>query len=476
MLMTSPAISAAILREYDIRGIVGQDLTVDTAYCIGRGFGTHLIRSGGRRVCVGYDGRLSSPELESSLCHGLMDAGIEIFRVGLGPSPLVYFTHKMMQDRYPTDGAIMVTGSHNGPTYNGFKMMMFGASFFGADIQALGALINAGDFVPKSYGSLENIPAMPHYIAHLKGAYDGEVDQNDGSFERPTDRPLRIAIDPGNGAMCEPVVHLKDQLPHTFFLINETVDGTFPAHHPDPTIPSNLIQLQRLVMAERCDLGIAFDGDGDRIGVIDDEGHIIWGDQLLLLYAQDILRHRPGAKIIVDIKASDTVMDGIRKGGGQPMFSPSGHSIIKSRMALENAPLAGEMSGHMFFADRHAGYDDALYAAIRLMGYRLRSGAPLSMWRKGLPATFSTPELRFATQGVPKSDLIAAIKAALAGEGIAFLDIDGVRATWYGGWWLLRASNTADEFVMRFESPTADALEMMKNKVRSYLNPFGLSF
>lgn len=469
MSFPTPKIPPVILREYDIRGIVGQDLTPEIAQLIGRGFGSHLVRLGGRRICVGYDGRLSSPALESALCRGLIEAGIEVLRVGLGPSPLVYFTHKAFQEHHPTDGAIMVTGSHNGPDYNGFKMMAFGASFFGAEIQKLGQLIESGDFVPLAYGSLENKVVLPDYVAALKHTYDHE--------SAGTHRPLRIAIDPGHGAMCDAVRLLIPHLaPHYIVTINDTVDGTFPAHHPDPTVESNLDQLKELVIGEKCDVGIAFDGDGDRIGIVDDEGHVIWGDQLLLLYAIDILKNDPGRTVVVDIKASDTVTAGIVAAGGRAVFSPSGHSIIKTCMKAENAVLAGEMSGHMFFADRHLGYDDALYAAVRLIGQMMRSGLVLSAWRKSLPTAFNTPEIRLPLGDVPKKDVVNGVKTCLLQNAIPFLDIDGVRAQFDEGWFLVRASNTAEELVMRVEARTESDLAFLKKTLLTYIAPFGLSF
>jgi phosphomannomutase len=442
--MTSHNFDPTILREYDIRGIVGDTLHPKDARAIGRSFAKMLGAQGGTRVAVGYDGRLSSPSLAEALIKGLSESGIDVVDVGLGPTPMLYFAAYTL----PVDGGIMITGSHNPADYNGFKMVIKKKPFFGADIQQLGEHAAAGNF-PSGAGSVRKESVLDTYVARVRQDYDGE-------------RELKVAWDPGNGAMGEALVKIVKTLPGEHFLINEIIDGTFPAHHPDPTEAKNLVQLQQLVAEKGCDLGIAFDGDGDRIGVVDGKGRILWGDQFMALLASDVIRAQPGATIIADVKASQVLFDEIARMGGTPLMWRTGHSLIKTKMAETGAPLAGEMSGHIFFADRYYGYDDALYAAVRLLGILSRGTASLADFRDSLPTVVNTPELRFPCSDTRKFAVVDEVRDRLKKSGVAMSDIDGVRVKTDDGWWLLRASNTQAVLVARAEARDEAGLSRLK--------------
>jgi phosphomannomutase len=433
-----------ILREYDVRGIVGETLSPADARALGRAFGTVTRRDGGRRVAVGYDGRESSPVFEQALIEGLRSSGVDVVGIGLGPTPMLYFAVKHLG----ADAGVMVTGSHNPPHYNGFKMLGMGGAFYGQAIRALGEIAAAGAFESGS-GSFERRDVFDAYVERLLVDYDG-------------DRPLAVGWDAGNGVAGPAMAALAARLPGRHVLLNEVVDGLFPNHHPDPTVLENLKQLQDAVARDRLDLGIAFDGDGDRIGVIDGKGRVLWGDQIMMLLARDVLASRPGATIIADVKASQALFDEVERLGGQPLMWRTGHSLIKAKMAEVGAPLAGEMSGHIFFADRYYGYDDALYAAVRLLGVVSRSGGSLAALRDGLPKMINTPELRFPCDEARKFRVIEEVKARLFEARAKVNDVDGVRVDTADGWWLLRASNTQDVLVARCEARTEDGLARLK--------------
>lgn len=446
-----------ILRESDIRGIVGKTLFAEDSRALGRAFGTIVRACGGSSVCVGYDGRLSSPDLEKALVEGLVSAGISVHRIGCGPSPMLYFAvHEL-----DTHGGIMVTGSHNPPDYNGFKMMLGKSSFFGKDIKRLGEIAASGNFASGN-GDVLLDPQIEPYVERLLEGCDRLGD-------------LTVAWDPGNGAAGEVVERLTARLPGRHLLLNEKIDGTFPAHHPDSTVPENLVQLQKTVSEEECDLGIAFDGDGDRIGVVDGSGRILWGDQLMMLFAEDVLRDKPGATVIADVKASQTLFDRIAELGGNPLMWKTGHSLIKAKMRKTNAPLAGEMSGHIFFADKYYGFDDAVYAALRLLGILARTSKNLSELRDMMPRVVNTPELRFECADDRKFEIIENVRSRLDAANAEFDDIDGVRVTTEDGWWLLRASNTQEVLVARCESQSEDGLERLMGKLTRHLRQSGHS-
>ncbi|MGQ0665002.1 MAG: phosphoglucomutase/phosphomannomutase PgmG [Pseudomonadota bacterium] len=447
----------SVLREYDIRGIVGRTLSGADARAVGRGFGTRVIRAGGRRAALGWDGRPSSPELAAALAEGLAAAGVEVLRIGLGPSPMLYYAVHALA----LDGGVMVTGSHNPPEYNGFKMMLGQASFWGRDIQALGAAAAAGDFAAGA-GRIADRAVFADYVGRLGEAFRGG-------------RALSVAWDAGNGAAGPAMAALAARLPGRHIVLNESVDGRFPAHHPDPSVPENLAQLQAAVSEGRADLGIAFDGDGDRIGVVDGEARILWGDQLLAILARDVLAERPGATIIADVKASQVLFDEIARLGGRPLMWRTGHSLIKTKMAETGAPLAGEMSGHIFFADRWYGFDDALYAAVRLLSVLARTGDSLAALRDRLPKAVNTPELRIPCPETRKFAAIEEVKARLTAAGAEFCDIDGARVRTADGWWLLRASNTQDALVARCEAREEAGLVRLKAELMRQLRLSGVS-
>ena len=447
-----------ILREYDVRGIVGETLGEADARALGRAFAAVVAEKGGQRVAVGRDGRLSSPALETALVEGLTGGGIDVVRIGLGPTPMLYFA----VTTFEVDGGIMVTGSHNPANYNGFKLMLGKKSFFGQDIQRLGRLAAEAPRPVARAGQVTEKAVSEAYVSRLLADYDGT-------------RPLHVAWDAGNGATGEVLRRLVQKLPGKHVLLNETIDGRFPAHHPDPTEAKNLVQLQKAVADRRADLGIAFDGDGDRIGVVDGEGRILWGDQFMVVLAGDVIRTRPGATIIADVKASQVLFDEVQRMGGTPLMWRTGHSLIKTKMAEIGAPLAGEMSGHIFYADRYYGYDDALYAAVRLLGIISRSGETLAQMRDRLPTVVNTPELRFPCSEARKFAVIGEVRDRLRKAGAQMSDIDGVRVKTDDGWWLLRASNTQDVLVARAEAKDAQGLSRLKGLLAEQLRASGMT-
>jgi phosphomannomutase len=446
-----------ILREYDIRGVVGKTLGEADARALGGAFAAVLAEAGGRRIAVGRDGRLSSPVLEGALVDGLTRSGIDVIRIGLGPTPMLYFAVNTL----PVDGGIQVTGSHNPADYNGFKLMVGKKSFFGEDIQRLGRIAAEGRF-PTGQGKVEECSVLDAYAERLLADYDGR-------------RTLAVAWDAGNGATGEVLRRIAAKLPGRHVLLNDTIDGRFPAHHPDPTETKNLVQLQEAVRRERCDLGIAFDGDGDRIGVVDDEGRILWGDQLMVVLAGDVIRRKPGATIIADVKASQVLFDEVARMGGQPLMWRTGHSLIKTKMAELGAPLAGEMSGHIFYADGYYGYDDALYAAVRLLAILARGEDSLAQLRDRLPRVVNTPELRFPCAETRKFAVIDEVRDRLRRAGADMSDIDGVRVRTKDGWWLLRASNTQDVLVARAEARDEAGLGQLKQQLAAQLEQSGIA-
>jgi phosphomannomutase len=447
-----------ILREYDIRGIVGQTLSTADSRAIGRAYAVTLAEAGGSRVAVCYDGRLTSPELEAALIDGLTAEGADAVRIGRGPTPMLYYAAATLG----VDAGIMVTGSHNPPDHNGFKFVFQGKSFYGTAIQKLGdTALALGGAAGRTRGRVQEHPIREEYIARVARDYHG-------------DRPLTVAWDAGNGATGEVVQELTARLPGRHVLLNETIDGTFPAHHPDPTIPENLVQLQEAVAKERCDLGIAFDGDGDRIGVVDSQGRILWGDQLMIVLARDVLTRHPGAPILADVKASQVLFDEIARMGGRPVMAATGHSLIKAKLAEIGAPLAGEMSGHIFFADGYYGFDDAIYVAVRLLGILSRSTHSLAEMRDRLPSVVNTPELRFACPETRKFEVVREVRERLHKAAAETTDIDGVRVRTADGWWLLRASNTQAVLVARAESATEEGLARLKGELAAELAASGL--
>ena len=410
-------------------------------------------------MAVGYDGRLSSPDLEPPLVEGLKASGMEVTRIGCGPTPMLYFAGTTRE----AAGAIMVTGSHNPPDYNGFKMMLGGKPFFGAQIKEVGDMAARGDVVAGTAGTERREDVANDYVARLLPDWDGG------------DRLLKVVWDSGNGAAGDVLQKLVTSLPGEHTILNAAIDGIFPAHHPDPTVPKNLEQLIAAVQKRGADLGIAFDGDADRIGIVDDKGGILFGDQILVILARDVLKSRPGATIIADSKASQVLFDEIKRAGGKPLMWKTGHSLIKTKMAETGSPLAGEMSGHIFFADRWYGFDDALYAAVRMLGVVAHMDGPLSAVVGALPHVVNTPELRFDCDDRRKFAVIEEVAARLKEEGAAVSDIDGLRVLTDDGWWLLRASNTQAVLVARAEARDMESLERLKQTVARHLEASGFA-
>ncbi len=464
-----------VLREYDIRGIIGETLGADDARAIGRSFGTLLSRAMGQdagtpTVAVGYDGRVSSPMLEHALVEGLTASGCDVVRIGMSATPMLYYAEASSEDVH---GGIQITGSHNPPNYNGFKMVFQGRPFFGADIQELGKLAASGDWI-SGIGGVMSRDILSEYIERMLECL----------IEIPAESlaGLKVGWDAGNGAAGPALEALAARLPGEHHLLFTEVDGHFPNHHPDPTVEANLADLRTLVAEKNLDFGVAFDGDGDRIGAIDGQGRVIWGDQLLMIYAEDVLTNQTenhaGATIIADVKASRALFDHVAELGGKPLMWKTGHSLIKSKMKETGSPLAGEMSGHVFFADTYYGFDDALYAGLRLIAASARLGKSVTELRGAIKPMLNTPEMRFQVDEVRKFPAIAEVTERLTtnpGPGVEEVNAtDGVRVNTKDGWWLLRASNTQDVLVARAESETEAGLERLIAQIDEQLELSGL--
>lgn len=456
-------VNEKIFREYDIRGRFTIDFTDADAYRIARCFSKKIRDAGGKTLVVGYDGRHSSPFIEEAVVAAGKSMGLEVTRLGLCATPLVYFAAHTT----PFDAAIMITGSHNPADFNGLKFTLLGGPFFGRDIQDLKA------DVLRDHARYAPIGGLDQPIYDLQDAYVKHI-LKDYKTHYPASN-LKVVWDMGNGAAGPVVSELTKYLPGEHRLLNADVDGSFPAHHPDPLVAANLTQLIDEVRQHGADFGIAFDGDGDRIGVVDDSGEIRWGDQLMMLYAQEVLTSAPGSSIIADVKASQQFFDHVHRLGGIAHLSPSGHSIIKRAMKDMKCLLAGEMSGHIFFADRNFGYDDAIYAAVRLIGICSTLNQSLSAWFNAFSKTFATPEMRLNTEHRDKFQIVNAVKAELRAQHKSFNEIDGIRMTSPEGWWLLRASNTQEELVTRIEGNTESGLRTLHSELESFLKPHGLS-
>jgi phosphomannomutase len=451
----------AALREYDIRGVVGESLSEADALAVGRSFGTSVRRGGGRRVMLGRDGRLSSPEFAAAVAAGLVAAGCDVIDIGLGPTPMLYFSVFDCE----ADAGLMVTGSHNPSDWNGFKMLLKDRPFFGADVSELGELAAKGDWDSGS-GTLQRLDIIDRYVDRLAQDY------------RPAPAnasPFTIAWDCGNGAAGPVVERLTRILPGTHHLLFTAVDGRFPNHHPDPTIEANLADLKRVVLEKGCDFGVAFDGDADRIGAVDGLGRVVWGDELIAILAQPVLKDLPGATIVADVKASQALFDRITELGGQPAMWKSGHSLIKAKMKEVGAPIAGEMSGHIFFAHRWYGVDDGILAAVRLMEAVGAAGGSLTAIKSGLKPMINTPELRIASTEERKFAVVAEVLARLNAAGARVNETDGARVMRADGWWLLRASNTQAVLTARIEARDAAALARLQAELQEQLALSGVA-
>ncbi|MBE1236909.1 phosphomannomutase/phosphoglucomutase [Phaeovibrio sulfidiphilus] len=443
-----------ILREYDIRGIVGETLFAEDARVLGQVFGTVLRDTTPHpHVFVGRDGRLSSPELCDALAEGLLSTGARVSDLGIAPTPLVYYAHMTRE----SDGAIQVTGSHNPAGHNGFKMMRARRSLSGRGVAELGYLASRGAFASGA-GERRRVDLQPAYVAELLRGWP------------PGARPLRVVWDPGNGAAGPCVEALCARLPGNHHVINAAVDGRFPAHHPDPADPATLTQLQDAVVRLQADVGLAFDADGDRLGVVDPTGRVLPADLFLLLLARGVLARHPGTAVLADVKSSDVLFETLRAMGARPVVCRTGHTLIRRKMVELGALLAGEMSGHVFFADAYHGFDDALYAAVRVLGEVAALDGPLSEWVGALPPRATTPEIRIPCADSRKWAVVERVRERLRAERADVSEIDGVRVRRPGGWWLLRVSNTQAALVARAEATDAATLDTIRNDLDAYLN------
>ena len=450
--MESHTFNKTILRAYDIRGIFEKDLNLIDALFLGKSFATLLKKKKLKNVVIGYDGRISSLKIEKELVKGLLSKGIKVYKIGLVPTPLLYFS--MYSNKL--DSGIMITGSHNPPSYNGFKMLLKNKNIFGKDILDIAKISSKGEFCKNKKGKVKKISMMNKYLLFLINS--ANIKKN-----------VKVAWDPGNGSSGKIISYLTKKLNGKHYLINEKIDGTFPAHHPDPTVLKNLKQLINLVKKKKCDFGFAFDGDGDRLGVVDDKGEIIFADKIVAFLAKDVLLGKPNSKIILDIKSSQIVFNEIKKLKGRPIFWKTGHSLIKEKMKEIKATFAGEMSGHIFFADKYYGFDDAIYASIRFLNLFSDSNKSLSKIFNNMEKSFNTPELRFNSTETEKFMIVKKLKKILKKEKKKFIAIDGVRYSTKEGWWLVRASNTQNIIVARCEAYSKENLNKVKLNLRKNL-------
>ncbi len=439
-----------IFREYDIRGVVGRDLTPEAVRALGRGFGTYFHRAGVKRISLGRDGRHSSPSLRNDLLQGLNAAGMDVVDLGLVPTPVQYYsTHRLS-----VGGGVMITGSHNPPDYNGFKLSLGTESLFGERILAIRDLIFKDD-LDSGRGSLEEYNIVPEYIADLVGRLKLR-------------RPVRLAVDPGNGVgglTSEPVLCGLGCEP---MMLNARVDGSFPAHHPDPTVEANLTQLKDAVKANGLELGVGYDGDADRIGIVDEKGGVMWGDQILAVLARAVLKVKPGSRIIGEVKCSQLLYDDIAKHGGKPEMWKVGHSLLKQRMKETGAELAGEMSGHIFFKHRYYGFDDAVYVTGRFLEIVAEAETSVSQFLADWPTVYNTPEIRISSSDETKFELVKRVRDYFRLK-YETIDVDGMRVKMPGGWGLLRPSNTQPVVVLRFEADSPESLNSIRDEVETVL-------
>jgi len=441
------ALNPNIFREYDIRGIVGRDLGTETVAELARAIGAFFRENGARRIAIGYDARESSPLFESLVTEGLNNSGIDVLQTGRVPTPVLYHTVHTRD----VDGGIMITGSHNPPEYNGFKICLGTDALFGEQIRGIRDIADSG-LRFDGEGSVEKADVLDAYLA------DVESRVNFGA------RTLKAVVDSGNGMGAVTAVPLFRRLGVAVVELYSDPDPSFPNHHPDPTVEENLSDLVAAVLENRADVGIAFDGDGDRIGVVDAEGRIIWGDELMVLFSRQVLANHPGATIIAEVKCSQTLFDDIAAHGGKPLMWKAGHSLIKSKMKETGSPLAGEMSGHIFFADRFYGFDDAAYAGARLLEILSSTGSTLEDLLSDVPKTFSTPEIRIPCPEEKKTGVVEAV-ADEFGASHEVSTLDGVRISFDGGWALVRASNTQAILVLRFEADSEEKLAEIRRTV-----------
>ncbi len=444
-------IPSAIFRAYDIRGIVTDALTPAAVETIGRAFGAEAAAQGQQTVVIGRDGRLSSPELAGALATGLQSAGRDVVDVGLVPTPVLYFATYLLK----TGTGIMITGSHNPPDYNGLKMMIAGNTLFGESIQELRQRIENNEFI-EGQGSYRQQDVVPDYIQRIVG-------------DAKLDRPIKFAVDAGNGAAGEVASKLFKALGLEPIELFCDVDGTFPNHHPDPSKEKNLVDIRNAIQANNLELGLAFDGDGDRLGVVDGGGNIIWPDRQMILYARDILQRNAAATVVFDVKCSKHLRTAIEEAGGNPVMSQTGHSFIKLTLKETGALLGGEMSGHIFFKERWYGFDDGLYAAVRLLEILSHTRQSPEEVFAALPNSVNTPELTIGFAEGEHYKFVEKFKAKARFADAEITDIDGIRADFADGWGLARASNTTPSLVLRFEADTDAGLKRIQEQFREQM-------
>jgi len=440
-------INPKIFREYDIRGIVDKDLSLEFVEYLGRGIGTFFREHGKRRVALGRDARLSSPSYSEAITRGLLSTGCSVVDIGLVPTPLLYFAVYYKKN----EAAVMITGSHNPPEYNGFKMMVGEETLFGETIQQVYRILKEGKVITDKEGTRSTYDIIPEYESYVL---------KDVRLRRK----LKVVLDAGNGTAGFVAVPIFRKLGCDVIELYCEPDGRFPNHHPDPTLPEAMEDLVKEVKETGADFGVGFDGDGDRIGVVDDQGNLLWGDQLMIVFSRDVLPANPGAAVISEVKASKLLYEEIKRLGGRPIMWKTGHSLIKQKIKEEKALLAGEMSGHIFFADRFFGFDDAIYSSARLAEILSRSGKKLSEMLADLPRTYYTPEIRIYASDEVKFKIVDEVKKELA-EKYPVNDIDGIRVSYPKGWALVRASNTQAALVLRYEADTPEDLEAIKKEV-----------
>lgn len=448
------SISGQIFRQYDIRGVYQEDLSVKDAELIGKAFGTYIRRKGETEAIVGRDNRKSSPELFNGLVKGFMDTGVNVIDIGVVISPIFYYATYLFNIK----SGIMITASHNPAKYNGFKVQYDGGTLYGDELQEIKRIIQKDEF-EKGQGGLTAQSPANDYIGMIKEKI------------KLSGRRLKVIADCGNGTAGLFVPNLLEELGCEVIPLYCDQDPDFPNHFPDPVKPENLQDLIKAVLSRGADLGVGFDGDGDRLGVVDSRGNIIWGDMLMILFWREILPKYPGAAAIVEVKCSETLVDEIKRLGGKPMFYKTGHSLIKAKMKELNAVFTGEMSGHMFFADEYYGFDDALYACARLLRILSESNKPLAEMLEDLPETYATPEIRVGCSEEEKPVYVNKAKEYFSASGCKTIEIDGVRAQFDDGWGLVRASNTGPEIIVRCEAKTAEGLERIKGEIFKSISP-----
>ena len=438
-----PTLNPEIIREYDIRGVADHDFTDENCYLLGRAIGTFERRAGKKRITIGRDARLHSPRIRAGVLKGLLESGLEVTDVGMCATPLLYFS----VNHWEMDGGVMITASHNPAPDNGIKICVGKSTIHGADLRKIGEMVEQRDFVSEMRGRVVERAVLPDYVDYV-------------SSQIRAPRKLRVAIDAGNGPGGVPAVPIFQRLGHEVIELYTEPDGRFPNHHPDPTVVDNLKDLIATVREKHCDVGIAYDGDADRLGVVDEEGRPVWGDQLMILFSRAILEKQKGGTFIAEVKCSRTLYDDVPKHGGRIIMWKTGHSLIKQKMKEEHALLAGEMSGHMFFADRYYGFDDAIYSSARLVEILSETGKRVGELLADVPKMFSTPEIRVAAPEARKFQIVEQLKQRFV-KKYEVIDIDGARINFPGGWGLVRASNTQAMLVLRFEAkdePTLDAI------------------